>query len=138
MKQEKPGRLYQLSERAFKWLVDTYGRTLSVALRFAPITLAILVGTIALNVYLFIHVPKGFFPQQDNGRLSGSIQGDQDTSFQAMNRVLLQMVQIVKADPAVDNVLAFTAERTLNSTLMFIALKPPNQRDVTPYQILAL
>jgi multidrug efflux pump len=135
--EEKHGRIYQLSERGFTWLVNAYGRTLSVALRFAPITLAILVVTIALNIYLFIHVPKGFFPQQDNGRLAGSIQGDQDTSFQAMNRVLLQMVQIVKADPAVDNVLAFTGGGTLNSARMYITLKPLNQRNVTADQIIA-
>jgi multidrug efflux pump len=135
--EEKHGRIYQLSERGFTWLVNAYGRTLSVALRFAPITLAMLVATIALNIYLFIHVPKGFFPQQDNGRLNGSIQGDQDTSFQSMNRVLLQMVQIIKADPAVDNVLAFTGGGTLNSARMFIALKPANQRDVGADQIIA-
>jgi multidrug efflux pump len=135
--EEKHGPIYKLSERGFKWMVDAYGRTLSVALRFAPITLAILVATIALNIYLFMHVPKSFFPQQDNGRLTGSIQGDQETSFQSMNRILLQMVQIVKADPAVDNVIAFTGGGTLNSARMFIALKPPNQRDVGADQIIA-
>ena len=72
------------------------------------ITLAVLLATIALNVYLFIHVPKGFFPQQDNGRIMGAIQADQDTSFQAMDKILRQMVNIVAADPAVDTVNGFT------------------------------
>ena len=61
-------------------------------------------------MYLFIHVPKGFFPQQDNGRMMGQILGDQDTSFQAMDRVLRQAVAIVAADPAVDTVNGFTGE----------------------------
>ena len=70
-------------------------------LRFRAITLLVLLATIGLNVYLFIHVPKGFFPQQDNGRIQGSIQADQDTSFQAMDKIMLQMINIVAADPAV-------------------------------------
>ncbi len=89
-------------------MVKFYGRTLSAVLRFPAITLAVLLATIALNVYLYIHVPKGFFPQQDNGRMMGSIQADQDTSFQAMDRILRQMVDIVVADPAVDTVNGFT------------------------------
>ncbi len=72
------GWLYRMSERGFTWIVDTYGITLTTVLKHAPLTLAILLATIALNVYLFIRVPKGFFPTQDNGRLGGAIQGDQD------------------------------------------------------------
>jgi len=133
------GRLYWMSERAFQWLIDLYGRTLTVALRFSAVTLAILILTMALNVYLFIHVSKGFFPQQDNGRLAGSIQADQDTSFQAMNRILLQMTDIVQADPGVDNVLSFTGGgggTTTNTARMFIALKPIEQRKATADQII--
>jgi multidrug efflux pump len=136
---QEHGRLYWMSERAFKWLIDLYGRTLTVALRFSALTLAILILTIGLNVYLFIHVSKGFFPQQDNGRLAGSIQADQDTSFQAMNQILLQMSDIVKADPGVDNVLAFTGGgggTTTNTARMFIALKPIEQRRLTADQII--
>ena len=73
--------------------------------------MAVLLATIGLNVYLFIHVPKGFFPQQDNGRMMGAIQADQDTSFQAMDRILQQMIKIVDADPAVDTVNGFTGGR---------------------------
>ena len=67
--------MYQTSERGFNWIVDIYGRTLAVALRFRFITLLVLLATIGLNVYLFIHVPKGFFPQQDNGRMQGTHSG---------------------------------------------------------------
>jgi multidrug efflux pump len=136
---EEHGRLYWMSERAFQWLIDLYGRTLTVALRFSALTLAILILTMGLNVYLFIHVSKGFFPQQDNGRLMGSIQADQDTSFQAMNLILLQMSDIVQADPGVDNVLAFTGGgggTTTNTARMFIALKPIEQRKLTADQII--
>jgi multidrug efflux pump len=104
---ESHGRLYRTSERAFNSVVGFYGRTLAVVLRFPATTLAVLLATIALNVYLYIHVPKGFFPQQDNGRMMGSIIADQDTSYQAMDRILRQMVEIIDADPAVDAVSGF-------------------------------
>ena len=103
---------------------NLYGRTLSVALRFRAITLLVLLATIGLNVYLFIRVPKGFFPQQDNGRIQGSIQADQDTSFQAMDKIMLPMINIVAADPAVDTVNGFTGGSTYNTARLFISLKP--------------
>src|SRR5258706_105355 len=109
LKQEQHhGWLYRPSERGFNWVINTYGRTLNVVLRHSFITLLILLGTIALNVYLFAKVPKGFFPQQDTGRLGGSIQADQSTSFQRMDVVLKQFVEIIDADPAVDTCQAFT------------------------------
>ena len=83
-------------------------RTLRVVLRHPAITLLVLAATIGLNVYLFIRVPKGFFPQQDTGRMNGTIIADQDTSFQSMQGILLQMVNIVRADPAVDTVTGST------------------------------
>ena len=70
-----------------------------------------MLATIGLNVYLFIRVPKGFFPQQDNGRIQGSITADQDTSFQAMDKIMLPMINIVAADPAVDTVNGFTGRQ---------------------------
>jgi multidrug efflux pump len=136
---ETHGRLYWASERAFKRIIDLYGRTLTAALRFHYVTFTILVLTVVLNVYLFFHVANGFFPQQDNGRLSGAIQADQDTSFQAMNNILLQMIKIVGADPGVDNVLGFTGGgggTSTNSARMFIALKPLNERKLTADQII--
>ncbi|HEY7288976.1 MAG TPA: multidrug efflux RND transporter permease subunit [Vicinamibacterales bacterium] len=129
---EHHGRLYNLSERAFNALVRAYGRTLEGALRVAPVTLLVLVTAIALSVYLFIRVPKGFFPQQDTGRLAGSIMADQSTSFQTMNHTLAQLIDVVKADPAVDNVIGFTGGggggTTTNTARMFIALKPLSER----------
>jgi multidrug efflux pump len=140
--QRSHGWLYNKSERAFDWIVYQYGRTLSVGLGHPALTLMILLVLIGLNVYLFITVPKGFFPQQDNGRIQGSIQADQDTSFEAMDRTLLRMVNIVADDPAVDNVLGFTGGsggggNTSNSARMFISLKPLDERNVVADQIIA-
>jgi len=122
------GWLYNITERAFRASINLYGKTLSAALRAAPLTLAILLATIGLNVYLFIHVSKGFFPMQDNGRMMGAIQGDQDTSFQSMDKILLQMINIVHADPAIDTVAGFTGGGTSNTARMFVSLKPVEQR----------
>lgn len=135
---EAHGRLYHISERGFNWIVKAYGRTLAGVLRYPAITLCILLATIGLNVYLYIHVPKGFFPQQDNGRIIGSIQADQDTSFQAMDGILQKMVKIVVADPAVDTVNGFTGGWAGgNSSRMFISLKQPDQRKIGADLIIA-
>jgi multidrug efflux pump len=135
---ERHGRLYYASERAFERLIDAYRWTLEAALNAAPITLLVLIGAIVLNVYLFIRVPKGFFPQQDTGRLNGSVQADQQTSFQAMNELLSRMIDIVKEDPAVQNVIGFTGGGgPSNTARMFIALKPLDERRVTADRIIA-
>jgi multidrug efflux pump len=131
------GWMYRTSERAFDWVLNLYGRTLSVALRFRAITLAILLVTIGLNVYLFIRIPKGFFPQQDNGRIQGSITADQDTSFQAMDKILLPMINTVAADPAVDTVIGFTGGSTFNTARLFISLKPLGDRNLSADLIIA-
>jgi len=135
--QESHGWLYRTSERGFNWVIGAYGRTLSKVLDFPAVTLTILLATIALNVYLYIRVPKGFFPQQDNGRMMGAIMADQDTSFQAMQKILLQMINIVKDDPAVDNVNGWVGGGTLNSARMFISLKPLAERKITADQVIA-
>ncbi len=132
--QETHGWFYRTSERFFNWVVDTYGRTLNTVLNYAPITLAILLATIALTVYLFIQVPKGFFPEQDNGRIMGQVLADQDTSFQALDKILLQTVDIVEADPGVADALGFTGGA--NTARMFISLKPLNERKATAQQII--
>ena len=139
---EAHGRIYRASERAFNWVVGFYGRTLATVLRFPGLTLAALLATIALNVYLYIYVPKGFFPQQDNGRMMGSIIADQDTSYQAMDGILRQMIEIIKEDPAVDTVGGFTGGGgwgggAINQAQMFIMLKPPAQRKVTADLVIA-
>ena len=139
---EAHGRIYRASERAFNWVVGFYGRTLATVLRFPGLTLAALLATIALNVYLYIYVPKGFFPQQDNGRMMGSIIADQDTSYQAMDGILRQMIEIIKEDPAVDTVGGFTGGGgwgggAINQAQMFIMLKPPAQRKITADLVIA-
>ena len=132
------GWMYRTSERAFEWMVDLYSRTLSVALRFRVITMLVLLATIGLNVYLFIRVPKGFFPQQDNGRIQGAILADQDTSFPAMDRTMLPMINfVVAADPAVDTVNGFTGGSTYNTARLFISLKPLEQRKISADLVIA-
>jgi multidrug efflux pump len=136
------GWVYRVTERGFNWVIDTYGRVLNVVLRHSFATLLVLLCAIGLNVYLFIHVPKGFFPQQDNGRLSGQIIADQDTSFQAMNGILVRMVNIIAADPAVSAVNGFTGGTggrggASNTGSMFIALRPPEERKITADLLIA-
>ena len=139
--QESHGRLYRTIERGFNWVVKCYGRTLSTVLRFPGLTLLVLMATIALNFYLYVHVPKGFFPQQDNGRMMGAIQADQDTSFQAMDKLLRQIIRIVVADPAVDTVEGFTGAgvpaQGINTARMFISLKPPEERKISADEVIA-
>src|SRR2546423_8352990 len=102
------GRLFRLSERGFEWMRRRYESSLALVLRHPGGVLAIAVLTIAVNVWLFVVVPKGFFPQQDTGRLTGAIQAAQDISFQAMQAKLTAVVGIITDDPAVDNVIGFT------------------------------
>jgi multidrug efflux pump len=135
--QPSHGWMYRTSERAFDWVVNLYGRTLATAIRFRAITLIVLLATIGLNVYLFIRIPKGFFPQQDTGRIQGSITADQDTSFQAMDKIMLPMINIVAADPAVDTVIGFTGGSTYNTARLFVSLKPLAQRKITADLIIA-
>jgi multidrug efflux pump len=138
--QKTHGWMYRTTERAFTWNANAYGRTLSFVLRHPAGTLAVLLATIGLNVYLFIRVPKGFFPQQDNGRIMGAIMADQDTSFQAMDKLLLQMTKIIAADPAVDTVQGFTGggwAGTSNTARMFISLRPLAERKITADLIIA-
>ena len=126
------GRLYRASEWVFNWIVGGYGRALRVVLRHSFVTLMVLFATIALNVYLFLQVPKGFFPQQDTGRMNGNLVGDQDTSFQALSEILKKMVAVVSADPAIYTVQAFSGggnNTTVNTARMLIMLKPLQERD---------
>ncbi|MEO8137745.1 MAG: efflux RND transporter permease subunit, partial [Betaproteobacteria bacterium] len=106
--QDKPGRLARLSRNAFDGLLRGYERSLGWALRHRRFMMLLLAATVGLNIYLYVIVPKGFFPQQDTGRLSGFIQADQAISFQAMQKKLADFVEIVRQDPAVENVIAFT------------------------------
>src|SRR6202043_522602 len=114
-----------------------YGRTLSGVLRWPAITLMVLLGTIALNIFLFIKVPKGFFPQQDSGRLTGTIQADQDTSFQAMQKKLAEFVGTVMKDPDVESANGFLGGGTVNAGRMFISLKDRSKRKASADEIIA-
>jgi multidrug efflux pump len=123
------GRVYLFMESLFDRLLAAYEYTLKGVLRHPALTLLVLLGTVGLNVFLFIHISKGFFPQQDTGRLNGSILADQDTSFDAMNLRLKQMMKIVMADPGVETMAGFTGGGGgLNTARMFITLKPLSQR----------
>jgi multidrug efflux pump len=131
---EDHGRLYRASESVFAWILRLYEISLTWVLRYPAPMLALLLITIGVNAYLLIIVPKGFFPQQDTGRLAGGIQGAQDSSFNAMKQRMTRFVDIVKADPAVANVVAFTGSgggTTTNTGRMFIALKPLAERKVS-------
>ncbi|MBJ7223990.1 MULTISPECIES: multidrug efflux RND transporter permease subunit MdtC [unclassified Brenneria] len=114
-----------------------YGRSLKWVLNHARWVLVVLLATIALNVWLYISIPKTFFPEQDTGRLTGFIQADQSISFQAMKLKLQNFMTIVRSDPAVDNVTGFTGGSRTNSGSMFISLKPLSERDVSAQQVIA-
>ena len=137
-KDRRHGRLYRASERAFERLLHGYQASLAWVLRHPRLTLIVTLITICVNVYLFVIVPKGFFPQQDTGRLIGSIQGAQDVSFQAMREKFAQFVRIVRADQAVDTAVAFTggAGGTTNTGRMFVSLKPLAQRRMSADQVI--
>ena len=136
---ETHGRLYHASERVFAWILSLYERSLTWVLRHPLPMLLLLLITIGVNVYLLVIVPKGFFPQQDTGRLAGGIQGAQDSSFVAMRQRMARFVDIIKADPGVANVVAFTGSgggTTTNTGRMFIALKPLEERKVSADEII--
>jgi multidrug efflux pump len=126
--------LYRTSEAMFEGVLRFYRRSLRIVLQHPQLTLGILLITIGVNIFLYVVVPKGFFPQQDTGRIMGAIQASQDISFAAMRDKLTQFVNIVKRDPAVDNVVGFTGAG--NSARMFIALKPLEERKLTADQVI--
>ena len=131
------GRLYIASERVFAWILSGYEKTLGWALRHPRFIVTILLATVCLNVYLYVIIPKGFFPQQDTGRLTGNIQADQSISFQAMRQKLADFIEIVQADPAVDNVTGFTGGGQRNGGFMFVSLKPLEERKISADQVVA-
>jgi multidrug efflux pump len=131
------GRWYAASERVFDWARHGYEKSLGWALRHPRFIVSILAATVCLNVYLYIIVPKGFFPQQDIGRLTGSIQADQSSSFQAMQQKLADFVKIIQSDPAVESVTGFTGGGRRNGGFMFISLKPKSERKLSADQVIA-
>ena len=131
------GRLYRISERVFVGMHNGYRRSLAWALDQAPLIMLILLATVLLNVYLYVVIPKGFFPQQDTGRLNGFVQADQSISFQAMRAKMDQFFKIIKADPAVESVAGFTGGGQRNGGNMFVVLKPLSERNVSADQVIA-
>ena len=131
------GRLYHASERAFAAVLGWYEVSLAWALRHGLVMLALLAATVCLNVYLYVIVPKGFFPQQDTGRLIGNIQADQSISFQAMRKKVADIVGIVRQDPDIENVVAFTGGGQRNRAFMFVTLKPKGERKLSADQVIA-
>ncbi len=133
------GRIYQISERFFAFILRVYEKSLTWVLRHSALMLLVTIVTLAFNIYLYVKVPKGFFPQQDTGRMMGSFMGDQDISFQAMSRKMQRLAKIVEQDPGVDTVQAFSGGgggTTTNTGRAFISLKPLNERKVSADQII--
>ena len=136
---EKHGRFFRASQLFFDWTLKTYRGSLQWVLRHQPLTLAVTIATACLTVYLYIQVPKGFFPQQDTGRVMGSVQADQDISFPAMRQKMEQFVGIVMRDANVQTIVGFAGGNTArNQGRMFITLKPQGkQRKLTADQVIA-
>jgi multidrug efflux pump len=127
----KHGRIYKASERAFDGLLSLYRHSLEWVLANPTITLIVLFLTMALNVVMVVKMPKGFFPQQDTGAIVGGVQGPQDSSFPAMNASIQQISSVIKSDPAVANVIAFTGGGgATNTGFVYVALKPLAERKV--------
>ncbi len=122
--------------KLFNRIQQGYARSLRSALDHAKLTGMVLLATIALNVWMYIAIPKTFFPEQDTGSLMGGIQGDQSISFQAMRGKLQDFMKIIREDPAVDNVTGFTGGSRVNSGNMFITLKPLSERSESAQQVI--
>ncbi len=132
---KRPSRWKLGLEHGYDALARGYERSLGWALRHSLITLFVFFAVLALTIWLYWIAPKGFFPQQDVGLMIGNIQADQSISFTAMREKVKTMAAIVKADPAVENVAAFTGGGARNGGFMFVALKPRRERDVTADQL---
>jgi multidrug efflux pump len=136
-REEKHGRIYGASEKFFDGVLSLYRGSLRWVLENPALTLVVLFLTIALNVVLIVKIPKGFFPQEDTGALSGAVRGPQDSSFPVMNASVQQIVGVVKSDPAVANVIAFTGGNgATNTGSLYVALKPLAERKANAAQVI--
>ena len=129
------GKLYHFSEKLFNSFLHLYKISLHWALEHTKIILLIFFAGLALNVYLYIIIPKGFFPQQDTGRIMGNISADQSISFNAMKSKIQILANIVAKDPAVENVITYTGGSQTNSARMFISLKSLDERKITADEV---
>jgi multidrug efflux pump len=135
----KHNRAYRITQAGFDGILRMYTRALAWVLRHQPLTLIVTILTACLTVYLYVVVPKGFFPQQDTGRIQGTVQASQDISFGAMSQKMRAFVDIVMKNPEVDTIVGFAGGSTaLNQGRMFIMLKPLNKRTHTADQIIAI
>jgi multidrug efflux pump len=134
--EERHRRLYRASEWVFASMLRFYDRTLLHALEQPGRVMLVLLVTVCLNIFLFYEIPKGFFPQQDTGRMIGGIQADQSISFQLMKQKLRRFVQIVKEDQAVESVVGFTGGGQTNSGFVFVSLKPLAERKLSVDQVI--
>jgi multidrug efflux pump len=132
-----PGRFFRWSERGFAALQRWYGNSLRFVLRHPLATMLVFLATVILNIDLYVTIPKGFFPQQDTGRIVGGIRADQSISFQAMRRKFRQFMEIVRQDPAIESVAGFTGGFSTNSGFVFATLKPLNERKISADQVIA-
>ncbi len=133
------GRLYNATEKIFEFILKMYEVSLAWVLRNSALVLLIAIGTLCLNVYLYVIVPKGFFPQQDTGRINGNFMGDQSISFQSMQKKIAQLAAVVEKDPAIESVQAFSGGgggTTTNTGRAFMTLKPLSERGVSADQII--
>ncbi|MGA2920647.1 MAG: multidrug efflux RND transporter permease subunit [Candidatus Sulfotelmatobacter sp.] len=131
------GRMYMASENVFDWVLSLYRKSLHWVLDHPTLTLVVLFVTIGLNVMLIVKIPKGFFPTEDTGAITGSVRGPQDASFPAMNDSIQQIGAVIKNDPAVANVIAFTGGGgATNTGSLYVALKPLDERKVSATQII--
>ena len=134
---EEHGRLYRAMDKGFDWVLSLYRRSLHWVLDNPVLVLTVLFLTIALNFAIVIKIPKGFFPQQDTGSLAGAVRGPQDASFASMNDALQRIANVVKSDPAVNNVIDFTGGNgATNTGNLYITLKPLNVRKIGAPQII--
>jgi multidrug efflux pump len=133
------GRLYRWSESIFQWIISTYGSALRVVLNHPAVTMLVMLLTIGINVYLYIKVPKGFFPQQDTGRMQGQVQGQQHISFAALSEKIQYFEEQIRTDPAVRTVdaAAGAGGRGGNSGMIFLELKPLEERKVSADEVIA-
>ncbi|MGJ7554879.1 efflux RND transporter permease subunit [Variovorax sp. RB3P1] len=136
-KNKPQGRLGRMAARSYDWVLKRYETSLDWALDSKALVMLILVAVVGLNVYLFSAAPKGFFPQQDSGQLNGGLRADQSISSQALAAKLRQVVDIIRADPAVDTVVGFTGAGRAGGGFMFVNLKPASQRKDSGLAVIA-
>jgi multidrug efflux pump len=135
--ERRHGPFYRTTERGFQWVLSRYEGSLAWVLAHPSLTILVTLAAVGLNVFLYIKVPKGFFPQQDTGRIQGSIVGAQDISFPAMRQKLEAFVDTVRQDPAVEDVVGLTGGGSINTGRVFIQMKDPGQRNnATVFQVI--